>query len=52
MNFREAINHITSHNDLKVMVSTNYSGSGNPNNASWTHYPVLTDLRVTIGIID
>jgi hypothetical protein len=36
MNFREAINHITSHNDLKVMVSTNYSGSGNPNNASWT----------------
>jgi hypothetical protein len=37
MNFREAINYITSINDLKVLISTDYDGSGNPlTSGNWT----------------
>ncbi len=42
MSFREAINHITSYNDLKVLISTNYSGSGNPNTATWNEISGFT----------
>ena len=31
MNFREAINFITQISDMKVLISTNYDGSSNPN---------------------
>lgn len=36
LNFREAINYIASIDDLQVLVSTNYSGSGDPTTATWT----------------
>lgn len=37
MSFREAINYITQISDMKVLISTNYTGSGNPNtNGTWT----------------
>mgnify|MGYP002619497972 CR=1 FL=1 len=37
MSFREAINYITSINDLQILISVDYSGSGNPNtNGNWT----------------
>ncbi|MGB4205488.1 MAG: DUF5689 domain-containing protein [Bacteroidales bacterium] len=42
MSFREAINHITSINDLKVLISTDFSGSGNPNTATWTELTGFT----------
>jgi len=42
MSFREAINYITSINDLKVLVSTNYSGSGDPNAATWNEVTGFT----------
>ena len=38
MNFREAINYITSYNELQVMISTNYSGS--VAGAGWTELTV------------
>ncbi len=36
MSFREAINYISNISDMKVLISTNYSGNGNPSSASWT----------------
>lgn len=37
MNFREAINFITQISDMKVLISTNYDGSSNPNSSGdWT----------------
>lgn len=35
--FREAINYITNISDMKVLISTDYSGSGDPSiNGTWT----------------
>lgn len=42
VSFREAINYITNINDLKVLISTNYSGTGNPNSATWTELTGFT----------
>ncbi|MFH1120760.1 MAG: DUF5689 domain-containing protein [Bacteroidota bacterium] len=42
MVFREAINYIETMNDYKVFVSTNYSGTGDPNSASWTELTGFT----------
>ncbi|MBE0663063.1 MAG: choice-of-anchor J domain-containing protein [Bacteroidales bacterium] len=43
MNFREAINYITSINDLKVFISTNYDGTSNPStNGTWTELTGFT----------
>lgn len=43
MNFREAINYITSINDLKVLISTNYDGVSNPStNGTWTELTGFT----------
>jgi hypothetical protein len=40
--FREAVNFIGSMEDVKVLVSTNYSGTGNPNDATWTELTGFT----------
>lgn len=40
--FREAVNFIGSMEDAKVLVSTNYSGTGNPNDATWTELTGFT----------
>lgn len=43
MNFREAINYITSINDLKVLISTNYDGTSNPStNGTWNELTGFT----------
>lgn len=42
MSFREAINFLTSYNDLKILISTNFSGTGNPNTATWTELSGFT----------
>ncbi len=42
MSFQEAINYITSINDLKVLISTNYDGTGDPNAATWTEVTGFT----------
>jgi hypothetical protein len=42
MSFQEAINYITSLEDLKVMISTNYDGTSNPNTATWTELTGFT----------
>lgn len=42
VSFREAINYITNINDLKVLISTNYTGTGNPNSATWTELTGFT----------
>lgn len=36
MHIREAINYITSYNDLQVMVSTNYNSANPPSSSTWT----------------
>ncbi len=37
LEYREAINYITSHDDLKVLISTDYTGYGDPNSyGTWT----------------
>jgi len=37
LNIREAINHITSYDDLKVLISSNYDGASDPStNGTWT----------------
>lgn len=41
MSFSEAINFITSVEDMQVLISTNYS-SGNPNSAAWTELTGFT----------
>lgn len=41
MSFTEAINFITTLNDLQVLISTNYT-SGNPNAATWTELTGFT----------
>lgn len=40
--FREAINFVGSLEETKVFVSTNYSGAGDPNAASWTELTGFT----------
>lgn len=35
LSFREAINYITSIEDAKVLISTNYTGNGDPSSATW-----------------
>ena len=43
LSFREAINYITSIDDMKVLVSTDYAGSGNPSeNGTWTELTGFT----------
>jgi len=43
MNFREAINYITSINDLKVLISTDYDGTSNPSNqGTWNELTGFT----------
>jgi hypothetical protein len=43
MNFREAINYITSINDMKVLISTNYDGTSNPStNGTWSELTGFT----------
>ncbi|MCK9617301.1 MAG: DUF5689 domain-containing protein [Lentimicrobiaceae bacterium] len=42
MSFREAINYITSIDDMKVLISTNYDGTSNPNTATWTELTGFT----------
>ena len=43
MIFREAMNFATNINDeAKVFVSTNYAGSGDPNEADWTQLTGFT----------
>lgn len=42
ISFEEAINYITSYDDLKVLVSTNYDGTSNPNTATWTELSGFT----------
>ncbi|MBK6344582.1 MAG: choice-of-anchor J domain-containing protein [Bacteroidales bacterium] len=36
ISFKEAINYITTIDDCKVLVSSNYDGTSNPNTATWT----------------
>jgi hypothetical protein len=36
LNFRHALNYITSLNDVEVYASSDYTGTGNPNDATWT----------------
>ena len=40
--FREAVNFVNNMDDVKVFVSTDYSGSGDPNEASWTELSGFT----------
>ncbi|HPE33399.1 MAG TPA: DUF5689 domain-containing protein [Bacteroidales bacterium] len=43
LSFREAINYITSIDDMKVLISTDYAGSGNPSeNGTWTELTGFT----------
>ncbi len=42
MSFREAINHLTDYDHLKVLISTDFSGSGNPNTATWNEISGFT----------
>ncbi len=40
--FREAVNFVNSMDDVKVFVSGNYNGSGDPNEADWTQLSGFT----------
>jgi len=40
--FREAVNFVNNMDDVKVFVSTDYSGSGDPNEATWTQLTGFT----------
>lgn len=42
ISFEEAINYITTIDDMKVLVSTNYDGTSNPNDATWTELSGFT----------
>lgn len=40
--FREAVNFVNNLDDVKVFVSTNYNGTDNPNDATWTQLTGFT----------
>ncbi|PKP49558.1 MAG: hypothetical protein CVT94_04575 [Bacteroidetes bacterium HGW-Bacteroidetes-11] len=40
--FREAVNFVNNMDDVKVFVSTNYNGTDNPNDATWTQLTGFT----------
>ncbi|MGV8048773.1 MAG: DUF5689 domain-containing protein [Anaerolineaceae bacterium] len=40
--FREAVNFVNNMDDVKVLISTDYSGSGDPSEASWTELSGFT----------
>ncbi|KAF0199363.1 MAG: hypothetical protein FD166_486 [Bacteroidetes bacterium] len=42
ISFKEAINYITTIDDCKVLVSSNYDGTSNPNTATWTELTGFT----------
>lgn len=42
VSFREAINYITNISDMKVLISTNYDGTSDPNTATWTELTGFT----------
>ncbi len=40
--FREAVNFVNNMDDVKVLISTDYSGNGDPSEASWTELSGFT----------
>jgi hypothetical protein len=42
LNFRHALNYLTSYNDTEVYVSTNYDGTSSPATATWTELTGIT----------